>query len=171
MPLVSLHPVALPAAVLWLRAILSSALIILALVLPATAIAQGLDYREPDKAPPSWTKFGKLVKYKFEEWIAADNEVANRFRAYITGHTSKEDAVPQTLVVHVWLNSDGTVERVSFSPLNDPHADADLHTILTRGNLGEAPPPDMLQPLNLCFSLNLKKDPEPQSAAHEPQSH
>ncbi|WP_020175913.1 hypothetical protein [Methyloferula stellata] len=143
----------------------------MALVLPAATIAQGLDYREPDKAPPSWTQFGKLVKYRFEEWIAADNEVSNRFRAYITDHASKEDAVPQTLVVHAWLNSDGTVERVSFSPLNDPHADADLHTILTRGNLGEAPPPDMLQPLNLRFSLNLKKDPEPQPAAHEPQSH
>jgi hypothetical protein len=34
---------------------------------------------------------------------------------------------------------------------------SDLHTILTCGNIGKAPPPEMLQPLNLRFSLNLKK--------------
>jgi hypothetical protein len=33
----------------------------------------------------------------------------------------------------------------------------DLRTILKRGNVGEAPPPEMVQPLNLRFSLNLKK--------------
>jgi hypothetical protein len=49
------------------------------------------------------------------------------------------------------------VERVSFAPLPDPAADGDLHTILKRGNIGEAPPPEMLQPLNLRFSLNLQK--------------
>ena len=36
-------------------------------------------------------------------------------------------------------------------------ATEDLRTILKRGNVGEAPPPEMLQPLNLRFSLNLKK--------------
>jgi hypothetical protein len=61
------------------------------------------------------------------------------------------------LVVHAWLNPDGTVERVTFPPLNDAQADADLRTILKRGNIGEASPPEMLQPLNLRFSLNLKK--------------
>jgi hypothetical protein len=61
------------------------------------------------------------------------------------------------MLVRVWLNADGTVERVLFAPLPDPQADADLHTILKRGNIGESPPPDMLQPLNLRFSLNLKR--------------
>jgi hypothetical protein len=60
-------------------------------------------------------------------------------------------------VVKAWLNPDGTVERVSFPPLNDTQADQDLHTVLKRGNVGEAPPPEMVQPLNLRFSLNLKK--------------
>jgi hypothetical protein len=36
-------------------------------------------------------------------------------------------------------------------------ATEDLRTILMRGNVGEAPPPEMLQPLNLRFSLNLRK--------------
>jgi hypothetical protein len=60
-------------------------------------------------------------------------------------------------VVRAWLNPDGTVERVSFDALKDARADADLRIILKRGNIGEAPPPEMLQPLNLRFSLNPKK--------------
>jgi hypothetical protein len=127
------------------------------LMLPRTVPAQGLDYRDPGKAPPSWGQFAKLVQYRFETWIGADEEVANRFRAYLTDHAGKEDGLPPTLVVKAWLNPDGTVERVAFAPLKDARADTDLHTILTRGNIGEAPPPEMLQPLNLRFSLNLKK--------------
>lgn len=124
---------------------------------PAPGPMPGLDYRGPTQAPPSWTQFAKLVKYRFETWIAADETVANRFRAYIAKHAGKVDGPPETLVVRAWLNPDGSVERVSFSPLNDPQADEDLHAILQRGNIGEAPPPEMLQPLNLRFSLNLKK--------------
>jgi hypothetical protein len=126
-------------------------------VLPRPLPAQGLDYRNPDKAPPSWGQFAKLVQYRFETWIGADEEVANRFRVYVTDHAGKEDGPPPTLVVKAWLNPDGTVERVTFAALKDARADTDLHTILTRGNIGEAPPPEMLQPLNLRFSLNLKK--------------
>jgi hypothetical protein len=121
------------------------------------AIAEGLDYRDPDKAPPSWKQFAKLVQYRFETWIGADDEIANRFRAYVTDHAGKEDGPPPALVVRAWLNPDGTVERVSFDALKDARADADLRTILKRGNIGEAPPPEMLQPLNLRFSLNPKK--------------
>jgi hypothetical protein len=72
-------------------------------------------------------------------------------------HAGKEDGLSPTLVVRAWLNPDGTVEGVSFAALKDAHADADLCTILTRGNVGGALPPEMLQPLNLGFSLNLKK--------------
>lgn len=123
----------------------------------APASGQGLDYRDPSKAPPSWAQFAKLVQYRFETWIGADNETANRFRAYVSERAGKDDGLPQSLVVKAWLNPDGTVERVSFPALKDARADADLRMILTRGNIGEAPPPEMLQPLNLRFSLNLKR--------------
>jgi hypothetical protein len=89
--------------------------------------------------------------------IGADEEIANRFRTYLTDHAGKEDGLLPTFVVRAWLNPDGTVERVSFAALKDARADADLRTILTRGNIGEAPPPEMLQPLNLRFSLNQKR--------------
>ncbi len=60
------------------------------------------------------------------------------------------------LEVRAWLNPDGTVEKVTFPSLKNEQADNDLRTILTRGNVGEAPPPEMLQPLHMRFSLNIK---------------
>jgi hypothetical protein len=114
------------------------------------------DYREASKAPPHWTQFAKLVRYRFEDWMGADDEVCNRFRSYLREHRGKEDGPPQMLEVRAWLNPDGTVEKVTFTALNNAQADADLRKILMRGNVGEAPPPEMLQPLHLRLLLNLK---------------
>jgi hypothetical protein len=120
------------------------------------ARAQSADYREAGAAPPHWAQFAKLVRYRFEDWIGADEAVANRFRSYLREHAGKEDAAPPTLDVRAWVNPDGTVERVTFPSVKNAQADEDLRTILKRGNVGEAPPPEMLQPLNLRFSLKLK---------------
>jgi hypothetical protein len=69
------------------------------------ALAQGLDYRGPDKAPPSWRQFAKLVQYRFETWIGADEEIANRLRAYLIDRAGKEDGPPPTLVCAPGLTS------------------------------------------------------------------
>ncbi|MBV8919445.1 hypothetical protein [Bradyrhizobium sp.] len=114
------------------------------------------DYRAAGGAPASWTEFAKLVRLRFEFWMAADEVVANRFRSYLREHAGKEDGPPPALEVRAWLNPDGTVERVIFPALKNAQADDDLHAILKRGNVGAAPPPEMLQPLNLRFSLNIK---------------
>jgi hypothetical protein len=136
----------------------------LAALSPAATVGQSLDYRDAKQAPPSWVHFAKLVQYRFESWIDGDDEIATRFRKYVTDHAANEGGLPPALAVKAWVNPDGTVAKVSFSALNDPKADTDLRTILTRGNIGEAPPADMLQPLNLRFSLNKKTD-KPDSAA------
>ncbi len=119
------------------------------------AHAQGASYRSPDAAPAAWGQFAKLVKQRFEERISADEPVANRFRGWLAESQGKPDGAPASLVVRVWLSANGTVERVSFPALTNRRADDDLHAILMRGTVGEAPPADMLQPLNLRFSLNL----------------
>lgn len=121
-------------------------------------VAQNLDYRAQDAAPPSWGQFAKLVKYRFEEWIGADDVVANRFRAWLKEKSGTADAAPTSVVVKAWLNPDGSVEKVSFAPFKDERATSDLRAVLTRGNVGEAPPPEMLQPIHLRFALNIAKD-------------
>jgi hypothetical protein len=131
----------------------------LALVLGAMngpASAQTLDYKQPGQAPPAWVQFAKLVKYRFEEWIAASNPIAARFRVYLKASSGTSDGPPAILTVKAWVNPDGTVARVSFTEFADSGATGDLRAILSGGNVGEAPPPDMLQPINLRFSLAVK---------------
>ena len=117
--------------------------------------AQSADFRGPDSAPAAWGAFSALVKQHLEQNLVADDPIANRFRAWLTQSRDKPDAAPASLVVRVWLKSDGVVDRVSFPPLPDGQANDDLHVILMRSSVGKAPPADMLQPLNLRFSLNL----------------
>jgi hypothetical protein len=132
---------------------------VLALVLGAMngqASAQTLDFRQPAQVPPAWVQFAKLVKYRFEEWIAASNPIAARFRVYLKASSGTSDGPPPILTVRAWVNPDGTVYKVSFAEFSDPGATGDLRAILTGSNVGEAPPPDMLQPINLRFSLAVK---------------
>ncbi|MDC7787014.1 hypothetical protein PQJ75_24870 [Rhodoplanes sp. TEM] len=130
-------------------------LVMTVLALPGghSAAAQGAAYQAGDQAPASWTQFAQLVKVRFEEWVAADDEVAGRFRSYVKDRAGQAGGPPASVVVRAWVNPDGSVERVSFPPLPDARADADLRTILQRGNVGGAPPPEMLQPLNLRFAI------------------
>jgi hypothetical protein len=117
----------------------------------------GSDYLPATAAPPSWAQFSKLVKYRFENWLAANDPVAKRLRTYLLNEAGRDNGPPRVIRVRAWINPDGTVERISFPSLNNAQADADFQTILKRGNVGEAPPPEMLQPINMRFSLNLKK--------------
>jgi hypothetical protein len=132
---------------------------LVSVVCAAPSFSQDLrsNYVSAAQAPPSWGQFSKLVKYRFESWIGANDPIANRLRGYLARHAGQADGPPQMLRASVWVNPDGTIERVSFPPLNNEQADSDLHTVLNRGNVGEAPPPEMLQPIRLRFSLNLKK--------------
>jgi hypothetical protein len=123
---------------------------------PGFAQALGA-YVSAAEAPPSWGQFSKLVKYRIVSWIGANDPIANRLRAYLTKHAGQADGPPQSMQVRAWVNPDGTIERVLFSTLNNSQADADLQTILQRGNIGEGPPPEMLQPIRLRLSLNSKK--------------
>ncbi|NVO16094.1 MAG: hypothetical protein HXX10_18835 [Rhodoplanes sp.] len=138
------------------RLVLAAAALVAVAASPV-ATAQDQPYRESSQAPAHWAQFAKLVKFRFETWVGEDEPIADRFRTYLKAHAGTSDGPPESLVVRAWINPDGTVERVSFPDLPDTGATRDLRLILTRGNIGEAPPPEMLQPLNLRFAVNLGK--------------
>lgn len=124
------------------------------LSIAAANLVSAQDYRSRERAPPSWNQFAKLVKYRFEEWVGGSDPLAARFRVYVKALTGAEDGPPPVLTIKAWVNPDGTVARVSFPPFKDKGATEDLRAILTRGNIGEPPPPDLLQPINLRFSIS-----------------
>jgi hypothetical protein len=117
------------------------------------ASAQNLNYRAPNAVPASWTQYAQLIQYKFRQWMSADDEIAYRFHLFMENRVLNEATPPDALVVKVWIASTGKVERVEFPPLPDKQANEDLQTILTRGNIGEPPPSDMLQPVHLKVQL------------------
>jgi hypothetical protein len=119
------------------------------------AVAQAPAYLSPDSVPVAWGEFAALVKSRFEQRIAADDPIANRFRDWLLKSQGTPEAAPAALIVRAWIAPDGGVERVSFAPLGNGRADQDLRALLVRGNVGKAPPRDMLQPIHLRFSLNL----------------
>ncbi|HTH98408.1 MAG TPA: hypothetical protein VL574_13400 [Stellaceae bacterium] len=117
--------------------------------------APNLDYRQPDAVPSSWLRYAQLVQYRFKELLAADNEVAYRFHLFLENRTVNADAPPDQLIVKVWVAHNGKVQKIEFPSLHDAQADKDLHAILGRGNIGEAPPADMLQPIHLRLQLQM----------------
>ncbi len=73
-------------------------------------------------------QFAKLVKYRLEEWLGADDATAARFRVYLKAHAGASDGPPPTLIVQAWVSQDGSVERVLFPALGDAGAIQDLRT-------------------------------------------
>lgn len=119
----------------------------------AQTSAQSLNYRAPSSVPPAWNAYAALVQSRFREWLGADDDVAYRFHLFLENSAVSADGPLESLVVKVWVKPDGKVEQVAFSELKDKQADEDLHNILARGDIGEPPPPDMLQPLHLRLAL------------------
>lgn len=114
--------------------------------------AERSDYRSADAAPPAWQAFARQLKEKIEQRLAADDERARQFQDYLGSRDTGGDAPPVTFLLRAWISSDGQVHRVELEGLSDPKASVELRALLTGRNFG-APPPEMLQPLHLRFSL------------------
>lgn len=153
-----MHRVALACVVVVLSTSLS--------VIPATTGEPRLV--PPANVPPTWTQFAKLLRYRFEERLSSDDPISARFRVYLTAQARASDGPPATLIVSVWIRSDGAIDRLVFDPFRDAGATKDFIAILTRGRIGEAPPPDMVQPVRLKFNLKLSES-RPSGAHHDPR--
>lgn len=114
--------------------------------------AERSDYRSADAVPPAWQAFARQLKEKIEQRLGADDEKARHFQEYLDSRGTGGDAPPLTFLLRAWISPDGQLHRVEFDGLDDPKASGDLGALLTGRNVG-APPPEMLQPLHLRFSL------------------
>ncbi|WFU22130.1 hypothetical protein QA649_29085 [Bradyrhizobium sp. CB1717] len=114
--------------------------------------AERSDYRPADAVPPAWQAFARQLKHTIEQRLAADDEKARHFQEYLDSRIIGGDVPPVTLLLRAWVSSDGRLHRVEFDGLSDPRASVDLRALLTGQNVG-VPPPEMLQPLHLRFSL------------------
>jgi hypothetical protein len=119
------------------------------------AAAKTDPYRPPDAVPASWVRYAQLVQGRLQQWLAADDAVAYRFHLFLQGRDAAANTPPAALIVKVWIARDGKVQRVEFAPLRDQQATDDLRAILTQGNIGQPPPHDLLQPIQLKLALKM----------------
>jgi hypothetical protein len=123
--------------------------------LPQAATAQDFSYRSAASVPASWSRYAELVQFRIMEWMSAETEAADRLHAFLESQAAAGAAstIPDSVVVKIWVGPDGIVQKVDIPPLGSDQARADFRALLTAGNVGESPPGDMLQPLQLRLSL------------------
>lgn len=119
---------------------------------PAPAISA---YRPAQEAPAEWQRFAQRLQAHFRDRLQADNgEAGRRLSTFLLKRRGVADLPTLKLVVRTWVATDGAVERVDVGGLDDRRVRADLTSILGRGNVGMAPPADMLQPVAIGLTLD-----------------
>lgn len=111
----------------------------------------------PQPVPQHWISYANMAGNQLQATLSDPaNEAVVRLHASMQARLLREGqpVPPPPLIVRVWVEPDGKVERVAFDPLGDVQADADLRTLLTAQPLAEPPPRDMRQPMVLQLTLS-----------------
>lgn len=124
---------------------------------PASAVAQGVDYRSAAAAPAAWREFATQLQGRFQQRLAADDAGARKFQDFMAKRDA--NAAPLALVVRTWVLPNGKVEQIEFDGLDDDDVVVNLRALIATVD-ASAPPPDMLQPLHLRLSLHPKDQPQ-----------
>lgn len=113
-------------------------------------------FRPANEAPAAWVAYAKALRVKVEETLQSDGEVARRLHAALDRERARApDLYEPTVVVSLWIDPAGRVQRTAFASLPTPSANADLDVLLKEVAAG-APPLDMVQPVKLVVLLTDK---------------
>ena len=123
----------------------------------------------PSEAPVAWVRYAESVTQSITIWLEEDSQPATAFRAYLHQTRPAEDQPTPPLVLKVWINPDGRVDRIDFTPFADEPANADLRAAIVGRDLSAAPPRGMLLPLRLAIQLEASQ-PEPAGGTGEEPS-
>jgi hypothetical protein len=125
-----------------------------------------LAYRLPQSVPAAWQDYGRLVQHRLQEWLS-EAKIADALQGWLKNGAKDRDkdrdkdrnkareAAPR-FVARVWVSSKGAIDLIDFAGLDAATA-LKLRSLLVKKQIGKAPPPDMLQPLNLSLSLRAPK--------------
>lgn len=107
--------------------------------------------------PQHWISYAQMTGNQFQAWLSdPESETVQRLHAWMQERMLQEGPVapPPPLIVRVWVDGAGKVERLEFASLGQPQADEDLRALLIAQPLSEPPPPDMRQPMVLQLELS-----------------
>lgn len=120
---------------------------------PASTDAPRSDYRPAMSVPASWQAFARRLQSSFQERLASEDDLADKFREALAARPAATDA----LIVRAWILPTGQIERLEFDQL-DPLVAARLRVVLSNADVG-VPPADMLQPVRLRLVLRPNTPP------------
>lgn len=136
-----------PSAWRTLTAALAAAL---GLAAPAHARPQSL---APEAAPSAWVAYAETVTRTVAAWLEEEGEPASSLRLYLNQSRPAADQPTPPMVLKLWIDPQGLVSRVDFTPFADAEADALLRSAVDGRRLPQ-PPSGMLQPLRLAVQLD-----------------
>lgn len=115
----------------------------------------------PSTAPVEWVRYAEGATATITTWLQADSEAAQRVRAYLHSTRPAADRPTPPLQIKVWVDADGTVPRIDFTPFAHADANGDLRALIVGRQLPGPPPPTMLQPIRIVVQI----DPVPAPAS------
>lgn len=106
----------------------------------------------PEVAPPAWNAYAGQVNTAVAGWLGGEEEAAQRLRAYVDATRPADDQASEPVVIKLWIDPKGVIERIDFASFAHEEVNASLRALLV-GRMVGAPPKDMLFPLRLGVQL------------------
>ena len=106
----------------------------------------------PSAAPVEWVRYAESATVTISQWLGDDGEPATQFRAYLDRTRPADDQPSPPLELRVWVDPDGAVSRITFTPFVHEEANIHLRSAIVGRRLAR-PPQDMLLPLRIAVQL------------------
>ncbi|SDS19562.1 hypothetical protein SAMN05216198_1406 [Halopseudomonas litoralis] len=100
-----------------------------------------------------WDAYARFAGTVFQGYLDEETEINLRFHQFLHQQAERVGRTPEPVTLRVWLDEQGSVVRVSASPLGNAQADQDLMQILMAKPLPTAPPAGMPMPLLVSLKL------------------
>jgi len=140
---------------------LSCALAAMVALIPGMGVAREAPQSvTASQAPVGWVRYAEGVTTELSAWLEEESEAATRVRAYLHAAGPVDGQPTPPLLLKVWIDHEGLVDRLEFTPFADEEVNADLRAAVIGRRLAP-PPPDMLSPLRIAVELTPKTDLEP----------
>lgn len=141
---------------------LSCALAAMAALIPGMGVAREAAPQSvtASEAPVRWVRYAEAAATELSAWLEEESEAATRVRAYLHAARPVDGQPAPPLLLKVWIDDEGLVDRLEFTPFAHEEVNADLRAAVLGRRLAP-PPPDMLSPLRIAVELTPKPEPEP----------
>lgn len=129
----------------WLAALVGAGL--------ASTVPVAAQIVSPSAAPAEWVNYAEGATSTISAWLGEDGEAATQFRTYLDRTRAAENQATPSLELRIWIDPDGAVSRIAFTPFAHEEANASLRGAIVGRRL-TPPPADMLLPIRIAIQLD-----------------